>query len=79
MKTLDKTQPYGQIVGDDQGRFFEQDGLYFHGDGSEWIDPAADAVVKAKVERAKTAAVKAVKAVPAVKAVDQQLADQLVG
>lgn len=36
MKALDKSKPFAQVYGDDQGRAFEQDGAFFRGDGSPW-------------------------------------------
>lgn len=38
-KKLDKERDYAVIVGDDQGRLYEQDSLYFGSDGSEWVEP----------------------------------------
>jgi hypothetical protein len=35
-KKLDREQPYGTIYGDEQGRAFEQEGVYFRGDGTVW-------------------------------------------
>lgn len=32
---LDKTQPYGEIYGDTDGRRFFQDGIYFDAQGKE--------------------------------------------
>ncbi len=40
-KKLDKTQPFATIYGDTEGRVYEQDSLYFRGDGTLWVDPAA--------------------------------------
>jgi hypothetical protein len=39
-KTLDKQKPYGTVHGDDQGRFYTQDGTYFDNEGKEWQPPA---------------------------------------
>jgi len=39
-KTLDKQKPFGTIHGDDQGRAYVQDGVYFDGEGNEWQAPA---------------------------------------
>lgn len=39
MKNLDKTKPFGTVVGCDQGRSYEQNGTFFHGDGTEWVPP----------------------------------------
>ncbi len=35
MKTLDRTKDYSTVMGDDQGRVFEQDGVFFRSDGTE--------------------------------------------
>jgi len=43
MATLDRSRPFGSIINDRQGCVFEQDGNFFNGDGSAWIDPAAPA------------------------------------
>ena len=40
MKKLDKSKPYGTISGDTEGRIYEQDNTFFHGDGTEWTPPA---------------------------------------
>jgi hypothetical protein len=44
MKKLDKNKPYGQITGCTEGRVYEQDGVYFNGDGTEW--EATDVAIK---------------------------------
>lgn len=36
---LDKLKPYAQIVGDDLGRSFEQNGRFFTGSGQLWTPP----------------------------------------
>jgi hypothetical protein len=36
---LDKSKPYGHIVGDTEGRVFEQGAHFFNGDGKLWVDP----------------------------------------
>jgi hypothetical protein len=36
---LDKLKPFAQIVGDDEGRAFEQNGRYFTGSGQLWAPP----------------------------------------
>lgn len=79
---LDKTQPYGHITGDTEGRVYEQDGRYFTVDGKPWRDPkkkesaeeraAREADEKAAAEAAAAAAAAAEK-----KTDDDQLAAQL--
>lgn len=34
-KTLDRSKEFGTVWGDDTGRAFSQDGLYFDGQGNE--------------------------------------------
>jgi hypothetical protein len=85
MKNLNKKEPYGTVVGCDQGRAFEQGGVFFNGDGTEWQppvdgDPDADGHAPLKPRKQPTvkpaAAPKAGK-VSAVKSpVDDQLANQ---
>lgn len=38
-KTLDRSQPYGTVMGDDQGRAYEQDGVFFLATGELWQAP----------------------------------------
>lgn len=45
-KKLDRSRDFGTIQGDDQGRMFEQDGVFFCGDGSAWAEPVAAAEPK---------------------------------
>jgi hypothetical protein len=33
--TLDRSRPYAEVYGDTQGRVYEQEGVYFRGDGTE--------------------------------------------
>lgn len=40
MKTLDTKRPYGTVCGCTMGRRFEQDGVHFNSDGTEWVEPA---------------------------------------
>lgn len=47
MAQLDRLRDFGVIMGDDQGRMFEQDGNYFTGDGEQWAEPAARSTRKA--------------------------------
>lgn len=55
MATLDKAKSYGVIVGDNEGRCFEQGGKYFDSDGSEHgVAKPKPAKAEAKTE-AKTA------------------------
>jgi hypothetical protein len=72
-KKLDRSRDFGTIVGDDQGRRFEQDGVFFLGDGSEWTDPAGVKKDKPAPAKAKAAPV----AAPVSPAVDDQLTAQL--
>lgn len=78
-KKLDKTRPFAQIFGDRERRAFEQDGTFFHADGSEWIDPSAvkPAVSKSVAKRVMVQAVQPVQAVAP--AEDSQLNAQLAG
>ncbi len=58
---LDFTQPYGAITGDDEGRCFEQDGVFYGPGGADMgapkgkkakqapAEPAADPVVDAQL------------------------------
>lgn len=69
MSKLDQSKPFSQIYGDDEGRAFMQNGVYFKADGS----PFEQAKPKAAAPRA---AVKAVKAVTASAEADQ-VASQL--
>lgn len=71
-KGLDRSQPHGQIFGDDQGRIWEQGGRYFHGDGSPW-KPLGERTTEAKASRATAPSASA--ALPA----NDQLAQQLKG
>lgn len=36
MANLDRKRDFATIVGDDEGRMFEQDGKFFNGDGTPW-------------------------------------------
>lgn len=81
MKKLDKSKPYGIVSGCDQGRVYEQDNVFFNGDGTEWADPDAQAVkaqhpavVKSAASKKPAAPVKAVKT-----ATESQVDDQLQG
>lgn len=38
-RTFDRTKPYGTVHGDD-GRAYEQNGVYFDAQGKEWVEPA---------------------------------------
>lgn len=76
MKTLDKTKPYGQIQGDDQGRIYEQDHTYFTGDGMEWVDPSG---VKVEAKAAKTDKMTVKASVALQPPADDQLSAQLKG
>lgn len=66
MNTLDKTKPFGIIMGDTEGRAFEQDHRFFGADEKEIVTDAPADKPKAK---------KVVTDAPA--AVDAQLAAQL--
>jgi hypothetical protein len=43
MADFDRNKPYAQIVNDDEGRCFEQNGAYFTADGKAWTAPGAEA------------------------------------
>jgi len=54
-RTLDRSQPFGTITGDDEGRAYEQDGVFFLATGELW-QPAPDAgadLAPAKPKKAK--------------------------
>lgn len=70
MSRLDKSQPYGTIMGDTEGRAFEQDGKFF--------GPDEKAIVSdAPADKPKTRKAAIVSDAPADPAVDAQLAAQL--
>ena len=74
MAKLDRTREFGTITGDTEGRFFEQDHLYFTSDGSEWVNPDEpqpehDPATTPKAKPGKAAKVEA--------KTDDQLAEQL--
>jgi hypothetical protein len=49
MPELDRNKPYAQVVNDNEGRAFEQGGVYFTAGGKEWVSPdAAPAPAPAK-------------------------------
>lgn len=73
MAKLDRKREFGTITGDDQGRLYEQDHLFFAADGSEWEDPAK---ADAKAELGDKPASKARAAKADAKA-DDQLSAQL--
>ena len=52
MKTLDKQKPYGTVHGDEEGRCFMQDGVYFDAAGNECA-PLADDTEPAEAVKAK--------------------------
>lgn len=70
---LDKTKPYGIIGGDNDGRAFEQDGVFYTGSGEVWQPPAAEG--EAPAAPVKTG--KPRKAADAPNAVDSELAAQM--
>lgn len=73
---LDKKRPFGTIMGDLEGRAYEQDNKFFRADGSEWEDPKA----KKPAAPAKKGAVQAkAEEQPKQDPVDDQLNDQLQG
>lgn len=37
--TLNRARPFGTISGDEYGRMYEQDHMFFMADGSKWIEP----------------------------------------
>lgn len=72
--TLDRSKSYGTIMGDTEGRAFEQDGKFFCANGSAWQPQPDDDPLPAKLKTKKPAAVSDMPADPAV---DAQLAAQL--
>lgn len=77
MAGLDRSRPYAAVIGDDQGRMFEQGGQYFRGDGSPWEPSGASAPAAAKAAPASKRA--KVEEAPAPAGADDQLAAQLGG
>lgn len=77
--TLDRKRPFGAVIGDTEGRNFEQDGNFFRGDGTLWTEPAraGEANPPDTPALAKPAAKKAKPADPAPAAVDAQLDAQM--
>lgn len=76
MKTFDPKKDHGTVMGEAEGRVYEQDGTFFCADGSEWTEPVA--------RNAKVVGSKALKAIdPAAPAgdpaADSQLSSQLGG
>ena len=51
MATLDRSKPFAQIVNDEEGRAFEQDGAYFTAGGEAWTPADAPAPASAGVLR----------------------------
>ena len=56
MATLDRSKPFAQIVNDEEGRAFEQDGAYFTAGGEAWTPADAPAPASAKKKAAAAAA-----------------------
>lgn len=59
-KTLDKQKPFGTVHGDDEGRCFTQDGVYFDAAGNE-CKPQVDEPQPAEAEPQPAEAAKAKK------------------
>lgn len=78
MAKLDRTKPFGKIVGDEaNGRCFEQNGHYFTSQGEEWVPPPppADAPVHTAEDlEAAVAAAKKEAAAEAQKDLDARIA-----
>ena len=80
MRTLDKNRPYAQIVGDDEGRMFEQDGHFFMASGALWVPPEAPAAAEpAAPAPAPARKRRAAEPAPAPSEADAQIAAQLGG
>lgn len=76
--TLDRKRPFGAVIGDTEGRNFEQDGQFFRGDGSLWTEPARTGEVNAPDAPVLAKPAKKAKAAdPAPAAVDEQLDAQM--
>ena len=76
-KTLDRSKPHGIVWGDDQGRAYEQDGVFFTATGDLWQPPpeAGDDLPAAPTKRKAAAAPAAEPA--AAGEVDSELAAQM--
>jgi hypothetical protein len=56
MATLDRSKPFAQIVNDEEGRAFEQNGKYFTASGDAWAPADAPAPAPAPATGKKKAA-----------------------
>lgn len=73
MANLDRKRDFASIVGDDEGRMFEQDGKFFSGDGTPW-KPRKEGAQQPAAAKAAPAPAK-----PEQPAGDDQLSQQLKG
>lgn len=78
MASLDRSRPFGTVIGDDQGRLYEQDGHFFSADGKLWKPPAEQAAAPAPAAASAPSKPRA-KPAAAAAAADDQLAAQLGG
>lgn len=75
MSALDRSRPFGSVNNDREGRFFEQDGVFFGADGALWHPAAPDAAAVAGAPAPRLAKGKAAPA--EISAVDAQIDAQL--
>lgn len=71
---LDKLKPHAVIVGDDEGRAYEQDGCFFTATGALWTAPTGAPAADAPARPARR---RATEAPPPASEADAQIAAQL--
>lgn len=76
--TLNRSRPFGSITGDPLGRMYEQDNLFFMGDGSVYVEAVEPEILPHETPAPKPAAKKGKAATAAeTPAQDAQLDAQL--